>query len=164
MNRTLALFLAAVAGLMAAYIAVRSEARRDLKRELAYNAAVVSEAKWRRAAESLAAVEKPQAETLTVRVTRWKAATTLVDTAWLHDTVAVPVEVVREVVKQADSTISACTTVLGTCEQRSVALDSVNASLKRQIAALPKPPSVFGRWGRYLLAGSVGYVAGTLRH
>jgi hypothetical protein len=58
-------------------------------------------------------------QTDTVRLARWLTRwdTVRVDSLIrLHDTIRVPIEVVRQVSVTADSTIRACTTALGSCE------------------------------------------------
>lgn len=67
---------------------------------------------------------------LTRRVQAWDTVTRVVEA--LPDTVRVPVEVVRWVAAEADSTIQACRSVVQTCEQRVAQRDSLNALLTRQ--------------------------------
>lgn len=67
------------------------------------------------------------------RVTRWRdSVVSRVDT--LADTVRVPVEVVRWVVAEADSTIQACRSVVVSCEQRVAVRDTLIGALTRQNA------------------------------
>jgi hypothetical protein len=47
---------------------------------------------------------------------KWDTVKAGIDTAWLHDTIPVPVEVVRTVVLSADTAIKACTEALNTCQ------------------------------------------------
>lgn len=67
---------------------------------------------------------------LTKRVQAWDTVTRVVEA--LPDTVRVPVETVRWIVAEADSTITACRSVVQTCEQRVAQRDSLNALLTRQ--------------------------------
>lgn len=79
--------------------------------------------------------------TLTQRVVQWR---TLRDTLVLSDTVRVPGPVVREIVRVADSTVSACTAVLHDCvairAQLTAQRDSVTALWRRSL----KPKARFG--------------------
>ena len=66
---------------------------------------------------------------LRYRVKPWLTAqlcrpTVIRDTVerWLRDTVPVPVEVVREIVRADSQVIAACTIALGTCEQEKAVL------------------------------------------
>ncbi len=85
----------------------------------------------------------------TVRFTRrqtvWDTVTRTV--AALPDTVRVPVEVVRWVAREADSTIQACRVVVQTCEARVALRDSLLAVRARQVAILEaRRPSRLRPW------------------
>lgn len=68
------------------------------------------------------------------------------------DTIRVPVEVVREVVVTADSTIQACTLALQTCEQRVAVRDSLLAVERQRSAVLARQrPSALKVWGERAL-------------
>lgn len=84
------------------------------------------------------------------------------DTVTLADTVRVPVEVVRWVVAEADSTIAACRSVVQTCEQRVAVRDSLIGTLRRQHALTREQVrrDVLRKWGeRAIWAGLVVMVA-----
>lgn len=97
---------------------------------------------------------------LTRRETRWRdSVVARVDT--LSDTVRVPVEVVKWVVAEADSTIQACRSVVQTCEQRVALRDSSISTLSRQLQLERKQrPSGLKKWAeRAAWAGLVVLVA-----
>lgn len=103
-------------------------------------------------------------DTLRMRVAvhHWDTVKAKVDTI----TVPVPVEVVREVVREADRTINACQMVVQTCEQRVANRDSVIAELRKQRPLLLNTKeSRLKRWGKDVakvtLGASVGYIAAT---
>lgn len=97
-----------------------------------HDAAVRREALWYRAdsirsvqigrlqytADSLERAYRVDTLRLTKTVTKYEQLAGRVDSAWLHDTIRVPVEVVREIKASADTAIRACTAVRLTCEQR----------------------------------------------
>ena len=84
-----------------------------------------------------------------------------VDTQFLHDTVPVPVEVVREVVAAADTTIKACFATVSTCSLALANADAEKRALVRQIRLLEKrQPSALRRWSERLVWGAGGYVVG----
>jgi hypothetical protein len=61
--------------------------------------------------------------------------------------VRVPVEVVRWVVAEADSTIAACRSVVQTCEQRVAVRDSLIGTLQARGRILEQQrPSTVKRW------------------
>lgn len=96
---------------------------------------------------------------LTRRVQSWDTVTRTV--AALPDTVRVPVEVVRWVVREADSTITACRSVVMTCEQRVAARDSLIGTLQARGRILEQQrPSRLRPWlERAAWAGLVVLVA-----
>lgn len=71
--------------------------------------------------DSLAVASHAQVETLRVAVIRRIPIRDTVE-RFLRDTVPVPVEVVREIVRADSLVIRACTVALGTCEQEKAAL------------------------------------------
>jgi hypothetical protein len=82
--------------------------------------------------------------------------------AALPDTVRVPVEVVRWVVAEADSTIAACRSVIQTCEQRVAVRDSLIAALSRRNALIREQVrrETLKKWGeRAVWAGLVVVVS-----
>jgi hypothetical protein len=97
---------------------------------------------------------------LTRRVQSWDTVTRTV--AALPDTVRVPVEVVRWVVAEADSTIAACRSVIQTCEQRVAVRDSLIAALSRRNALIREQVrrETLKKWGeRAVWAGLVVVVS-----
>lgn len=96
---------------------------------------------------------------LTRRVQTWDTVTRVV--AALPDTVRVPVEVVRWVVAEADSTIAACRSVVQTCEQRVAQRDSLNALLSQRLRIeQARRPAGWKRWAeRAAWAGLVVLVS-----
>lgn len=96
---------------------------------------------------------------LTRRVQTWDTVTRVV--AALPDTVRVPVEVVRWVVAEADSTIAACRSVVQTCEQRVAQRDSLNAILSQRLKIeQARRPAGWKRWAeRAAWAGLVVLVS-----
>lgn len=93
---------------------------------------------------------------LTRRIETWDTVTQVV--AGLPDTVRVPVETVRWIVAEADSTITACRSVVQTCEQRVAIRDSLNAVLVRQHALTREQVrrETLKKWGeRAIWAGLV---------
>lgn len=96
---------------------------------------------------------------LTRRVQAWDTVTRVVEA--LPDTVRVPVEVVRWVVAEADSTIQACRSVVQTCEQRVAQRDSLNAILAQRLKIeQARRPAGWKRWAeRAAWAGLVVSVA-----
>ena len=73
------------------------------------------------------------------------------------DTLEVPVEVVKWVVAEADSTIQACRSVVQTCEQRVALRDSSISTLSRQLQLERKQrPSGLKKWAER--AGWAGLV------
>lgn len=79
--------------------------------------------------------------TLTQRVIQWR---TLRDTLVLSDTVRVPGPVVREIVRVADSTVSACTAVLRDCGAMRTLLTAQRDSLAVQLERARKTKPRFG--------------------
>jgi hypothetical protein len=75
-------------------------------------------------------VWRVQRDTFVVRRTRVDTLTRTVE-QWKHDTIAV-VRYVRE----ADSTIKACSALVVTCEQRAEIRDRENVNLRRQVRLL----------------------------
>ena len=73
---------------------------------------------------------------LRVAVAHWNTAKARLDTAWLHDTVPVPVEVVHAIVAAADTTIHACTIALGTCTQRVAAAEALTRVVRRELGVV----------------------------
>lgn len=71
--------------------------------------------------DSLASASTAQKETLRVTVVRRVPVRDTVE-RWLRDTVPVPVEVVRELVRADSAVIQACTVAFNTCEQEKLAL------------------------------------------
>lgn len=73
----------------------------------------------------------------------------------------IPVEVVRWVVAEADSTIQACRSVVQTCEQRVAQRDSLNAILSQRLKIeQARRPAGWKRWAeRAAWAGLVVLVA-----
>ena len=96
---------------------------------------------------------------LTRRVQAWDTVTRVVEA--LADTVRVPVEVVRWVVAEADSTIQACRSVVQTCEQRVAQRDSLNALLSQRLRIeQARRPAGWKRWAeRAAWAGLVVLVS-----
>jgi len=96
---------------------------------------------------------------LTRRVQAWDTVTRVVEA--LPDTVRVPVEVVRWVVAEADSTIQSCLIVQRTCEQRVAQRDSLNAVLSQRLKIeQARRPAGWKRWAeRAAWAGLVVLVA-----
>lgn len=97
---------------------------------------------------------------LTRRVQSWDTVSRTV--AALPDTVRVPVEVVRWVVAEADSTIRVCRSVVETCEQRVAVRDSLIVALTRQNALTREQVrrETFKKWGeRAAWAGLVVLIA-----
>lgn len=96
---------------------------------------------------------------LTRRVQAWDTVTRVVEA--LPDTVRVPVEVVRWVAAEADSTIQACRSVVQTCEQRVAQRDSLNAILAQRLKIeQARRPAGWKRWAeRAAWAGLVVLVA-----
>lgn len=96
---------------------------------------------------------------LTRRVQTWDTVTRVV--AAMPDTVRVPVEVVRWVAAEADSTIRACRAVVETCEQRVAVRDSLNVALTQRLRIeQARRPSRFKQWAeRAAWAGLVVLVA-----
>jgi len=88
-------------------------------------------------ADSLDRAYKVDTVHLTKTQTKYEQLAGRVDSMFLHDTVKVPVEVVRELKRDADSTIQACTVVRLTCEARVAVLtaqrDSMAASAKANL-------------------------------
>lgn len=136
------------------------QARELARAEVQAQAARQSAAQWQREAEALARRATAQRETVKVTVTRWRDATARLDTAWLRDTVPVPVEVVREVVQAADTAIRACVLAFQTCEQRVAAKDSIIAAKDRLLRALPRPEPRWRSWVRQGVAFGLGYAVG----
>lgn len=68
-------------------------------------------------ADSLQAVFRVDTVRLTKWLARWDTLRVGIDTLLQHDTVTVPVEVVRTIIASADTTIRECHSVLSTCEQ-----------------------------------------------
>lgn len=98
----------------------------------------------------------------TVRLTRWR---TQWDTVrqdvdrWKHDTI----EVVR-FVAVAESTITACTDALRTCEARVAVRDSALAVWQVRWDTRAKPPSAVRVWGeRLVVFGAAWWLRGTAR-
>jgi hypothetical protein len=99
---------------------------------------------------------------LTRALTRWDTVRAGVDT--ITDTVAVPVEVVRWVVASADSAVSACRSVVQTCEQRVAVRDSLLDVQRRQLAIMAKQrPGFVKRWGERAAWLAAGVVLGATR-
>lgn len=134
----------------------KSRVRADERRVIEHAAAKADAARHKARGDSLAALLAVKQETLTIRTDRWRTLAGRVDTAWLRDTVirTVPVEVVREVVRSADSTIHACTDAVSTCELLVAARDSTIRAKDRVIAAMPRAPSPWR-----LRAERVGWIA-----
>lgn len=93
------------------------------------------------------------------RVQVWDTVTRVV--AALPDTVRVPVETVRWIVAEADSTITACRSVVQTCEQRVAQRDSLNALLSQRLKIeQARRPAGWKRWAeRAAWAGLVVLVS-----
>jgi len=99
---------------------------------------------------------------LTRRLTQWDTVTQVVDA--LPDTVRVPVEVVRWVAAEADSTIRSCRIVVETCEQRVAVRDSLLNVQRRQIDLMAKQrPGLVKRWGSRVSWVAAGVILGSLR-
>lgn len=86
-------------------------------------------------------------DTVKFRVTRqrWDTVRAGVDTQYLHDTLPVPVEVVREVVHAADTTIKACTQAVLDCSKGWALERAKSATLSQRIAGLERqvhPPLI----------------------
>lgn len=95
---------------------------------------------------------------LTRRVQSWDTVTQVV--AALPDTVRVPVETVRWIVAEADSTITACRSVVITCEQRVAQRDSLNALLSQRLTIeQARRPSRFGKWAAFAAGAGVMWLA-----
>jgi len=98
---------------------------------------------------------------LTRALTRWDTVRAGVDTLTMRDTVAVPVEVVRWVVASADSAVSACRSVVQTCEQRVAVRDSLLDVQRRRLAIMAKQrPGFVRRWGERAALIGVGVLMG----
>jgi len=81
-----------------------------------------------RRVESIKVAYRRDTVRLRTWLTRWDTVKAGIDT--LHDTTTVTVEVVREVVRTADSTVNACRVVVATCEKRAEAADSLASEWK----------------------------------
>lgn len=97
---------------------------------------------------------------LRVAVTRWDTVKAKADTI----TVPVRVEVVKEVIREADRTINACQVVVQTCEQRVANRDSIIVELRKQRPLLlgvtdSKTKRVLKKMGWVTLGAAGGYIA-----
>lgn len=122
-------------------------------------AAEANATEWERKARALA-VLTARVDTVyradTVRLTRWRTQyDTLRTTLNVHDTV----EVLR-FVAVADSTITACSVALVTCEQRVAARDAELRNWHRRWQARPTPPSAFQQWTERAVVFGLGYLVG----
>lgn len=81
--------------------------------------------------DSLARAYRVDTVRLTRTLVRRDTVLATVD-RWLHDTVAVPVEVVREIVRADSAVIEACRVALSTCEQEKAALAADLTLIQRQ--------------------------------
>lgn len=134
--------LALVLGAGAAYTAHQREVGRWQER------ARVADSTARALAQRVARVDTVyRRDTVRLRqqLTRWDTVTR--EVAALPDTVLVPVEVVRWVAREADSTVQACRVVVLTCEQRVAVRDSLISAQRQQLrAALAQRPSRLRPW------------------
>jgi hypothetical protein len=109
--------------------------------------------------DSLAYASRAQVETLKVAVIRRVLVRDTVE-RWLRDTVPVPVEVVREIVRADSLVIQACTVAFNTCEQEKVVLRRDVQLLGEQLAATRKLiPSGFQRARSTLTTAAIVAVA-----
>lgn len=130
--------------------------------ERAVAAGVVREQRAVYVADSLRGQYRADTVRLRSWRTRWDTVRAGIDT--LHDTVTVPVEVVREVVAVADSTVKACTMALRTCERRIAAAESVTVAVRVQRDAWQSALTATerrGRWEKLLWLGA-GVLGGRL--
>lgn len=114
-----------------------------------------------RRSDSVRVVFKAETVTVAAKARKFEALKAKIDTQWLKpDTVPVPVEVVREVVAAADTTIKACQQTIRTCAASLRLADSIHVVDLQLITSARKP-----RWKQ--LAGAVllgGLLAKTLLH
>lgn len=95
----------------------------------------------------------------TIRFTKvekvYDSARAVVETKWLHDTIPVPVTVVREIVKDADSTILACKVTVSDCMKEVGVQKDMVANLTQQIRLLKQqqPSTIVPHFGFGAAAG-----------
>jgi hypothetical protein len=81
----------------------------------------------------------------------------------VHDTVAVSIETVREVVKIGDSTIHACALVVSDCNQRLTTATAIGENYRNQLQLTKTAvPSALRTWTERGLAAGIGLGAGWL--
>lgn len=89
--------------------------------------------------------------------TRWDTIVHT-DSQWIHDTLPVPVKVVKELVYVADTTIKACTQALNTCNQRVGAEKTARLAAEEEVKILKKSiPSTFTIWRDRTIAAAIGF-------
>jgi len=96
--------------------------------------------------------------------TQWRTITAHYrDTLAVHDTVSVPVERVREVVRAGDSTIAACALVVSDCNQRLTTATAIGENYRNQLQLTKAAvPNAFSVWGWRVLWGAAGAGVGYL--
>lgn len=107
--------------------------------------------------DSLAAASTAQVETLRVSVFKRSVIRDTVE-RWLRDTVPVPVEVVREIVRVDSVVIHACMVALGTCQAEKAALTADLRLTERQRDAFKRlVPSGFQSTTRTVRDIAIGW-------
>jgi hypothetical protein len=114
--------------------------------------------------DSLQTAMRAEVETLRVAVVRRVPVRDTVE-RWLRDTVPVPVEVVREIVRVDSVVIAACSTALTTCAQRAEVLEADLLLSQQQTAlwqrrARPSLLTQLSTAGKWL---AVGFLIGVTR-
>lgn len=126
--------------------------RADVRREALKDAALGSLEQRVQNLAAVAAIVDTQLVHDTVRFTKieqhYDSAKSVVETKWLHDTVPVPVEVVKTIVQEADSTIRFCKVTLSECAKEVVLQKNIVANRDSAIDILKsQKPSLLSRCG-----------------
>jgi hypothetical protein len=105
-------------------------------------------------------------DTMVLRQTvrRWDTVTARFhDSTLVHDTVSVPVERVREVVRAGDSTIHACALVVSDCQSRLTTALAIGENYRQQLALTKSAvPSRWAVWWPRIVWGAAGVAGGYL--